>query len=278
MGSVSLWSYVFVCAFVAIATAETFVPLSRLSTPTGRRWTSNLVLFAASSAAGRLVLQLSTVAIALVVSRSSSGLLKHDFLPYAVQFALTIALIDLTAYASHRLLHAFSLTWRVHQVHHAESELDLTSGLRFHPLEALISRSLIVLVIAISAPPAAAVAFAELVIVVQDFLQHANLRLPETLDRALRLLIVTPAMHRLHHSELIAQQNANFGTVFSLWDRLFGTFLVPHPAQQGEVRCGLSEMPNSSRLNAAQLLLLPFRRNPGSDYLEPVEVPRTTQA
>jgi sterol desaturase/sphingolipid hydroxylase (fatty acid hydroxylase superfamily) len=179
-----------------------------------------------------------------------------------VQFAVGFAALDLTAYLSHRLFHAVAPMWRVHQVHHSETDLDLTTGFRFHPIEALFTQGLLLITISLLGTPPGAVAFSGLAIIVQDLFTHANLRVPETADRILRLLIITPAMHRVHHSEAIPEQNKNFGTVFSLWDRLFGTyFAVGHHVSAEEARCGLAELTKGSELSVARLLFLPFRRS-----------------
>lgn len=253
-----VWLYVFVLGFLAIATAETFLPLRSLRSSTPRRWTSNLVLFLASTTAVTFVFQVSAVALAFTVRGATRGVLNSLHLPYSAQFAMGVALLDFTFYVSHRLFHAVALMWRVHQVHHAETDLDLTTGFRFHPLEAIVSQGLLLAAIALLGPPPGAVALIALATVVQDYLQHANLRFPESADRLLRMLIVTPATHRVHHSEELVRQNANFGTVFTIWDRLFGTYMEAGGKSEEE-RCGLAELANGSDLNPIQLLLLPFR-------------------
>ncbi|HVP42508.1 MAG TPA: sterol desaturase family protein [Terriglobales bacterium] len=257
-----VWSYVFVCGFLAVAAVETFVPLRSLRSSTPRRWLSNIGLYLSSLAAARLILQLSALALAFSMQATSRGLLNQLPLPFVVQFAVGLALVDLRAYTSHRLFHAVGLMWRVHQVHHSESELDLTTGFRFHPLETLVSQGLLLVTVVVSGPPPGAVAFNELIVVVLNLLHHANLRFPESADRVLRLVIVTPGMHRVHHSEAVPEQNANFGVVFSLWDRLFGTYRAGLTANPREARYGLAELPRGSELNAAQVLFLPFRRTP----------------
>ncbi len=260
MRSDSIWWYVFVLAFVATAAAETFLPFRSLPSSTPRRWVSNSILFAASGTAQICAYQLSGFALAITIRAASHGALNRVAIPYSVQFAIGLAALDLTAYVSHRLFHSSALLWRVHQVHHSETDLDLTTGFRFHPMEALFTQSLVLITIALLGPPPGAVAFSALAIVVQDLFTHANLHVPETADRVLRSLIITPAMHRAHHSLPIAGQNANFGTVFSFWDRLFRTYLPGHPEGSGEGRFGLAELPHGSDLSAARLLLLPFRR------------------
>jgi sterol desaturase/sphingolipid hydroxylase (fatty acid hydroxylase superfamily) len=144
-------------------------------------------------------------------------------------------------------------------VHHSETDLDLTTGLRFHPVEALFVQGLLLAVIAVLGLPPAAVALAGLTVIIQNFLTHANLRVPEFAERWLRLLIITPGMHRLHHSENVPRQNTNFGTIFSVWDRVFGTYHGELPTEVEPARYGLAEIGNGSKLHALGLLLLPFR-------------------
>jgi sterol desaturase/sphingolipid hydroxylase (fatty acid hydroxylase superfamily) len=253
----STWWYVFVLAFVATALAETFVPLRSSPSPTSRRWISNSILFVVSQAALLFAYQFSGIALAFTIRAASRGVLNRAAIPYAWQFIVGFAALDLTAYVTHRLFHSLALMWRVHRVHHSETDLDLTTGFRFHPVELLLGEALALIVVALLGPPPGAVGFAALVVIVQDFFVHANLRIPESADGVLRLLIITPAMHRLHHSEGFDEQNTNFGTIFSFWDRLFGTYRAGHLA--GSTRYGLTDMDKGSEANAVRLLLLPFR-------------------
>jgi sterol desaturase/sphingolipid hydroxylase (fatty acid hydroxylase superfamily) len=258
------WWYVFAISFVAIALAESFLPAYPLSSSTPRRWTSNSILLAVSSVLVVCVYQLTGIAVASAAVASSRGLVNHVSMPYWARFAIGFAVVDLTAYVSHRMFHAMAPLWRVHSVHHSETDLDLTTGLRFHPVEALFTQGCLLVVIAILGVPPGAVAVVTLAVVVQDFFTHANLRISPSADHWLRLLMVTPGMHRLHHSENVPQQNTNFGTIFSLWDRVFGTYSGAL-ASDASPRCGLAEISNGSELNAAGLLILPFRRQPKSN-------------
>ncbi len=254
------WWYVFAVSFVAIALAESFLPAYSLSSSTSRRWTSNSILLAISSVLVVCAYQLTGIAVASTAAASSRGLVNHVAIPYWVRFVIGFAVVDLTAYISHRTFHATAPLWRVHRVHHSETDLDLTTGLRFHPVEALFVQGLLLAVIAVLGLPPAAVALAGLTIIIQNFLTHANLRVPDFAERWLGLLIITPGMHRLHHSENVPEQNTNFGTIFSIWDRLFGTYNGELGAEAEQVRYGLAEIGNGSKLHAGGLLLLPFRR------------------
>lgn len=260
-----LWWYILILAFVATAMAETFLPFRSLPSSTPRRWTSNAILVAISGLAIFCAYQLSGIALAITIQASSHGALNRVPIPYSVRFAIGFASLDLMNYASHRLFHARALLWRVHEVHHTEIDLDLTSGFRFHPIEGLFAQGVSLIAIALLGTPPSAVLCAGLAVILQDFFTHANVRFPEAADRVLRLLIITPAMHRVHHSDLVAEQNTNFGTIFSLWDRLFGTYRAKADRDADHARCGLSEMANGSDLSAAKLLVLPFRRTPAQD-------------
>jgi sterol desaturase/sphingolipid hydroxylase (fatty acid hydroxylase superfamily) len=204
--------------------------------------------------------QFSGIALACALKANSLGVMNRFRIPYVVRFAIGFAVLDLAAYLSHRAFHAIAPLWRIHRVHHSETDLDLTTGLRFHPAEALFVQGFFLAVIALLGVPPGAVALAALAVVVQDFFTHANVLIPDSVDRGLRVLIITPAMHREHHSADVPRQNTNFGTVFSLWDRVFRTYSAGLPATTEPARYGLAEISNGSELNAARLLLLPFRR------------------
>jgi len=271
MHSGNIWWYVFGLGFLTVALLETLAPLRSLPSSTARRWLSNLFLYVFTAATLTAALQIGTIAVAFMAM--PRGLIGRVGLPYGAEFLLGFLSLDLATYGSHRLFHRYSWLWRMHQVHHAETDLDLTTGFRFHPVEALLSQSAVLLVTALLGPPPAAVALMQLVIIVQNYLQHANLRFPEALDRVMRLVIVTPSMHRVHHSETVAMQNQNFGTVLSVWDRAFGSYGAA--SCSADARCGLEELPNGSELNAIQLLLLPFRKAPNqtSAFASPASPP-----
>ncbi|HKN60821.1 MAG TPA: sterol desaturase family protein [Candidatus Acidoferrales bacterium] len=259
LSSGKAWWLVFGAAFVVAALGETFWPFRDLPSSTPRRWTSNSILLAATSLVVVCVYQLSGIALACTVRLSRYAFLNRVHVSHGLRFAIGFAAVDLTAYFGHRLFHAIPPLWRIHQVHHTETDLDLTTGFRFHPIEGLVTQGLELLMIGLLGPPPSAVAGAGLVIVVQDFFTHANLRVPPTVDRFLRWLFITPAVHRVHHSELVPEQNGNFGTIFSLWDRFFGTYLAEPSMGAAQVRCGLKEWAKGSALSPAGLLILPFK-------------------
>lgn len=254
----TVWWCVFGISFLATILAETFRPFRNLSSSTSRRWISNGLLLGTSSVLIRCVYGISGIALAVTVHGSRYGVLNRVALPLALRFVIGFVSLDLAQYLVHRAFHASGFLWRVHQVHHSESDLDATTGLRFHPGEALVTQAALLVLIALLGVPAIAVLCVPLAVSLQDFFTHANISVPAQLDRWLRWLIVTPGMHRTHHSDVMDEQNTNFGTIFSAWDRCFGTYRSG-AATGVEVRCGLSELKNGSELNAARLLVLPFR-------------------
>jgi sterol desaturase/sphingolipid hydroxylase (fatty acid hydroxylase superfamily) len=257
-----MWWYVFALAFVATGLAESLLPARVLRSSLTRRWISNSILLIVSSLVGVCAYEFTGIALAFATKASSFGVLNRLPISYALRFAAGFAAFDLSAYVSHRAFHAVSPLWRIHRVHHSETDLDLTTGLRFHPAEALVVRGFSLLVIAVLGIPPAAVVVAGFAILAQDFFTHANVRFPERADRWLRLLIVTAPMHRVHHSECVQEQNTNFATIFSVWDRLFRTYNAGPSLSADPSRCGLVEIANGSDLNAARLLILPFQRPP----------------
>ncbi len=265
-----MWWYVFGCSFVLIALLETYWPYRTLRSSARQRWASNTLLQVASAAVMAGAFQLTGIALAVAIQASRHGAMTG--MPALASLAIGFAALDLTNYASHRLFHSFALLWRVHKVHHTETDLDLTTGFRFHPLEGILSQVCQLMVIALLGVPPGAVLLASMAVVVQDFFTHANLRLPETADRLLRWLVVTPAMHRLHHSERVEEQNGNFGTIFSLWDRLLGTYVPSLAADEAKARWGLADVADGSTLNAARLLALPFWRDQEASERNATEV------
>lgn len=235
-------------------------PFHRFTQPLIRRWVANGVLFFLSRILSTVVLTTGAVATALAVGSSPIGILNREAIPYPVRFVLALFALDFARYLRHSVYHRTALGWRIHQVHHSDPDFDVTTGLRFHPLEDLLTGLTDIAAVALLAPPALAVATGEAIAIVSNLVIHANARLPRPVETALRILLVTPDVHRVHHSEEIADQNANYGIVFTLWDRIWGTF-KPRPAASPEqMRFGMSEMRDASAISVPTLLALPFRR------------------
>ena len=221
-----------------------------------RRWAANAALGGLSFLAVLLLPIASMTAAAQWAAAQSFGLLHLVELPLWLNVLLALLALDLALYIQHRALHSAPL-WRLHRIHHLDPMLDVTSGVRFHPFEAMASalyKSLIVLLL--GAPVAAAALSATLTLLASLF-THANIRIPQPFERLLRSALVTPALHRIHHSTLPAETRSNFGSVLWLWDRLFGSARAEAAAGEG-LTLGVSEMPPVTDLD--QMLAEPFKK------------------
>jgi sterol desaturase/sphingolipid hydroxylase (fatty acid hydroxylase superfamily) len=220
---------------------------------------SRPVLAAVGSVATRLCLPLAGVALALVAQRNGWGLLNVVPLPAWFAFVVAVLALDLAQYALHRMVHGVPEFWRLHKVHHSDVDVDWVTTVRHHPLEALlIGAAELPLLVALGAPPLAVLASAVLTSVTSA-LSHANVALPERLERVLRHAVVTPDMHRIHHSVCDDECNANFSMVFPWWDRLFGTLRVLSPDAHARLRFGIAEAPRVADVTLVKSLLMPFR-------------------
>lgn len=250
---------VFAVVLVAMALLERGFPRrpQRLS---WRRWPSNLGLVALSSGLLRLLAPAGAVGVALWAESRGLGLFPALGLPFWVAAPLAVVLLDLLIYAQHRVFHAVPLLWRLHRVHHADPELDASSGLRFHPVEILLSLGIkAAAVVALGAPPEAVLAF-EVLLNATSMFNHANVAIPGWLDRPLRWVLVTPDMHRIHHSEIREETDSDFGFCLSWWDRLFGTYRAePQLGQLGMV-IGVEGWREDAEQRLDRLLAQPFRR------------------
>jgi len=249
---------VFAVVLVAMALLERAFP-RRPQRLAWRRWPANLGLVALSSLLLRLVAPAGAVGVALWAEARGLGLLPALGAPFWIAAPLSVVLLDMLIYFQHRVFHAVPALWRLHRVHHADPELDASSGLRFHPLEILLSLGIkAVAVVALGAPPEAVLVF-EVLLNATSLFNHANLALPAWLDRALRWVLVTPDMHRVHHSELREETDSDFGFCLSCWDRLFGTYVAePAKGQLGMV-IGIEGLRADEQQRLDRLLLQPLR-------------------
>jgi sterol desaturase/sphingolipid hydroxylase (fatty acid hydroxylase superfamily) len=252
----------FSAALLGVALWEMARPWRTVSKRLARRWCNHALMMCVSIGTATLLFRASTVVVAVAVANSRFGLLNKPWLPLAVRLILGFVLIDLLRYALHRTFHSFPLLWRLHQVHHSDSDFDLSTGLRNHPLEVLVAHGGLCVAIAILAPPPAAVLAMELVAIAQAFFTHANASLPAWIERPFGMIFVTPQMHRVHHSEEMREQNANLGEVFPWWDRIFGTYLELPEAGFNAMRIGLKGSQDPANAGLWFMLTQPFRPIP----------------
>lgn len=214
----------FIVVFMVVAIAETVVEARPLRVPRQKRWPHNLGLTVLNTVVLRLIFPLGATSAALWSAAHGIGFLQLVALPPIVKAVLAIAMLDLTIYGQHVLFHSVPLLFRFHQVHHADIDFDVTLGTRFHPVEMVLSMVIKVTVLVVIGASAAAVVLFEIILAATSLFNHGNLRVPRPIDRVLRWLVVTPAMHAVHHSAERSDRNSNFGFSVPWWDRLFGTY------------------------------------------------------
>jgi sterol desaturase/sphingolipid hydroxylase (fatty acid hydroxylase superfamily) len=238
---------------------EALAPRRRLTVGRPRRWFSNLGLVALDALVTRLLAPLSVVGVALLAGEHSWGLLNDVALPAWLAVALSVVALDLVIYWQHVMFHAVPLLWRLHMVHHADLDFDATTGVRFHPIEIIISLGLKSAAVLLLGAPALAVLIFEVLLNGTSLFNHGNVRLPAWIDRVLRLVVVTPEMHRVHHSVLTRETNSNFGFNLPWWDYLFGTYKAQPAAGHDGMTIGLAHLRDEGQVERLPgMLLLPF--------------------
>ena len=233
---------------------ERVVPLRALRQSLALRWSGNLGIAAVSTLAARLAAPIIPAGVAAVAASNDWGLFNIIALPTWLTFVVSLLALDALIYTQHRVFHAVPLLWRLHRMHHADLELDTTTGLRFHPLEILLSLLIkAVAVLALGAP-----VLAVIVLNATAMFNHGNVRIPLPLDRWLRLIVVTPLMHRVHHSIVREETDSNFGFNLPWWDRIFGTYRPAPAAGYADMIVGLPVFRSSDDSRLDRLLIQPF--------------------
>ncbi|MFA5354924.1 MAG: sterol desaturase family protein [Thermodesulfovibrionales bacterium] len=245
-----------------MALLELLVPRRRLTAPKGVRWLNNLILTFFNSLLLRLVFPVTAVGAAIIAADHSWGALNALGVAGWSTGIISMLLLDLTIYAQHFFFHRIRLFWRLHRMHHTDLDIDVTTGARFHPLEIIISMAIKMAVVIALGVPAWAVVVFEVILNGSSMFNHSNIYMGKATDRFMRLLVVTPDMHRLHHSVIIGEQNSNFGFNFPWWDRLFGTYLDQPSAGHEGMTIGLANYRNPRWLRLPWMLALPFRKEP----------------
>ncbi len=246
--------------FAVMAVAEVLVPRRGRAVRRVLRWPSNLGIVALDAALVRLVFPVSAVGWAVLAQQQGWGLLPVLAMPDWLAVVLAFLVLDLAIYLQHRLFHWVPVFWRLHRMHHADTEFDVTNGLRFHPLEILLSMLIKFAAIAVVGAPALAVLVFEVVLNATAIFNHANVALPTRIDRVLRRFVVTPDMHRVHHSIYRQETDSNFGFNLPWWDRLFGTYRAQPLDGHLAMRIGLPEFRHRRWLRLDRMLWLPWAK------------------
>jgi len=225
------------------------------------RWTNNLILLVLNIAIARWLFPLAAVGVASFVAANGWGLMNIYEIPFTLAIVLSIIALDFVIYLQHVLVHAVPVLWRLHRVHHADPDMDVTTGLRFHPIEIVLSLLIKFAAIVVLGAPVIAVVIFEILLNAGAMFNHANVRLPIGLDKLLRWFIVTPDMHRIHHSVEDDEANSNFGFSLTWWDRLFGTYTVEPRHGHDGMKIGIHHYNNPKQVSWLHgILILPFRK------------------
>lgn len=255
----------FICIFALMACWEILAPRRKPLYGRLRRWPSNLGIVVLNTLLLRLLFPTAAVGAALLAEQGGWGMFNYYRLPFWLAVLASIVLLDLIIYLQHVLFHAVPLLWRLHRMHHTDLDYDLTTGARFHPVEIILSMLIkLAFVIALGAPPIAVVIF-EILLNATSMFNHSNISLSRTSDRVLRWIVVTPDMHRVHHSVLIDETNSNFGFNLPWWDRLFCTYRDQPRAGHENMTIGLNMFRDPADLRLDRMLIQPLI-GPAGDY------------
>lgn len=254
----------FLLVFALMASWELVAPLRPLTTFWPKRWFANLGMAALDTLAVRVLFPTAAVGVAYVASERGWGALHLWRCAGWLEVLIAVVFLDLVLYLQHVMFHTIPLLWRLHMVHHADLDVDVTTGARFHPLEILVSMVVkLGAVVMIGASPMAVLTF-EVLLNATSMFNHSNVHMPPPVERVLRWILVTPDMHRIHHSAHRRETNSNFGFNLPWWDRLMGTFLAEPSAGHMGMALGLEQFREPDRLTLSRILVLPFVGETGS--------------
>jgi len=251
--------------FAILAVAEAIYPRRQRLMPRVRRWRTNILIILLDSAALRLMGPIAALAAASYAAQHHIGLFNWIDWPVWLEFVLALVLLDLAIYGQHIATHKIPLLWALHKVHHADRDFDVTTAIRFHPAEIILSMLYKSVLVLLLGPSLLAVFVFALILNLCAMFNHSNLRLPDWLDKYLRLALVTPDMHRVHHSAVPRETNSNYGFSIALWDRIFGTYIAQPAAGHDDMTIGLTEYQSDDPAGFWWSLKIPFGDPPKTD-------------
>jgi len=255
----------FLGILIAMAMWEVAAPRRRVEIPRVIRWSNNIGVVIIDTILVRLAFPVAAVGLAVVAGEKDWGLFNILGAPDWLAIVVAVLVLDLAIYLQHVIFHAVPGLWRLHRMHHADLEFDVTTALRFHPVEILMSMGIKLGVVAALGPPAIAVLIFEVLLNGTAMFNHSNIRLPKKIDAVLRLFVVTPDMHRVHHSIHASETNSNFGFNMPWWDRLLGTYTAqPRDGHEG-MTIGIEQFRTRRDLRLDQMLIQPLK-GPASGY------------
>jgi len=256
-------SFAFLSALLILTSWEFLFPRIKRKFVRKTRWIHNYLLAFLDIVMLRVIFPILPVGVALLAKENSWGLFNLLNIPEILAIILGVLLLDFVIYLQHTLFHTLPLLWRIHMMHHTDLDLDVSTGLRFHPFEHLLSMLIKISAVVLFGTPVLAVIIFEIVLNVVSMFNHSNIYLPVRLDRLIRKVIVTPDMHRVHHSVKIRETNSNFGFNLSWWDRLLGTYKDQPDSGHSDIRIGHALHREKEVLTLWNMLLIPFNGKTG---------------
>jgi sterol desaturase/sphingolipid hydroxylase (fatty acid hydroxylase superfamily) len=249
----------FLGIFVFIAVLELITPMRQLRISKKIRWFNNLSLVILNTLLLRLFFPVTAVGVALLCTKYNLGILNVIAIPLWLKVVIAFLILDFTIYLQHVLFHYLPLFWRFHKVHHIDLDFDVTTGLRFHPIEIIVSMLIKIFMISFIGAPALAVIVFEIALNGTSLFNHGNIRLATMLDSFLRLVIITPNVHRVHHSNITNETNSNFGFNLIIWDRIFGSYKAEPQKGHTNMDIGLKNY-NTPKITQSlkSMLKIPF--------------------
>ena len=251
---------IFVGVFALIAVWEYLAPRRRQIFLRRARWPGNLGIAMLNTLLLRIVAPSATVGIAALMTEYNFGVLNLIALPAGVAILMAVILLDLIIYLQHRLFHVVPFFWKFHRMHHTDLDFDTTTAIRFHPIEIFFSGLIKLVTIVAIGPPVIAVFIFEVLLNATAMFNHGNINISTRLDGVLRLFLVTPDMHRVHHSVVYRETNSNYGFNLPWWDRIFNTYRAQPESGHDNKRIGIAQFPNARELGLLKMLSHPFRR------------------
>jgi len=243
---------------IIITLWEFFAPRRQLSVSRSRRWPSNLGIVVVDSVILRLIMPALAIGIAIIARQNQWGLFNIIHFPYWLAVLLSVIALDFVIYLQHVMFHAVPLFWRIHRMHHTDLDIDVTTGLRFHPIEIILSMIIKIGAVILLGAPAISVLIFEVLLNATSMFNHGNIYLPKFADQIIRYLIVTPDMHRVHHSIIKRETHSNFGFNLSIWDRALMTYIAQPKKGHLGMTIGLEIFRDPKNLRLDKLLLIPF--------------------
>ena len=249
---------IFIGLFLLLAVMEYFAPRRELEHVKAKRWITNWLIVIIDSFVLRLIFTGAAVGVAIWAEANGYGLFNLVQIPMALSVVISFIILDFAIWFSHLASHKIPLLWTVHRMHHSDVDIDVSTAIRFHPIEIVLSMLWKMIIVILLGAPAIAVLIFEIVLNGAAMFNHSNLKLPLGLDRILRLFIVTPDMHRVHHSIVHNETDSNYGFNLAIWDRIFGTYIDQPEAGHKNMKIGLSEWQDERPTKLLWSLKVPF--------------------